>query len=83
MHADAMSVQNAQQLDGLSWMQSRRLARLLNKGVIQEPQPGRYYLSAPALADHINARRHRAALLIVIVLVLMGVTMYWIPSNRF
>ncbi len=83
MHADAMSAQNAQQLEGLTWIQARRLSRLLNKGVIQQPQPGRYYLNAPALADHINGHRHRAAILLVIVVLLMGLTMYWIPSNRF
>src|SRR5262245_33370078 len=40
------------------------LARLIDAGVIRQPQPGRYYLDELALGDY-NAGRRRTALLVV------------------
>jgi hypothetical protein len=77
MHADAMTAANAQSLHGLPWFQERRLKRLLAKGVIRETSPGNYYLSAPELASHLTARRHRAAVAIAIVLILFALTTYF------
>lgn len=77
MRADAMTAANAQPLNGLPWFQARRLKRLLAKGVAREASPGNYYLSAPDLASHQTARRHRAAVAIVIVLVLFALTTYF------
>ena len=77
MRADAVSAAAAQPLDGLRWLQARRLRRLLNKGVVVEAQPGRYYLNVPALADHMTARRHRAAVALALVIVLFALSMYY------
>jgi len=76
MRADAVSAPTAQPLDGLRWLQARRLQRLLNKGVIVEAQPGAYYLNVPALADHLTARRQRAALALAVILALFALSMY-------
>lgn len=77
MRADAVSVANAQPLNGLSWIQSRRLSRLVAKGVIRETTPGSYYLSAPDYATHQVARRHRIAVAMVIVLAFAALTIYF------
>lgn len=78
MRADAVSAPTAQALEGLPWFQSRRLQRLLNKGVVVEAQPGIYYLNVPALADHQIARRRRAAIALVVVLVLFALSTYFV-----
>ena len=72
MRAGAVSGETARPLDNLRWMQARRLKRLVDAGVVQEARPGRYYLNVPALADHMTARRQRAALLLVVVLALIA-----------
>jgi hypothetical protein len=77
MRANAVSPQHAHQLDGLRWIQARRLQRLLDAGVVLEPQPGRYYLDLPSLADRLESRRHRIAVFLAIVIGLMGVVLYW------
>lgn len=77
MHADAVSAANAQPLDGLRWLQARRLARLVAKGVVREASPGRYYLSIPDLATHMTMRRHRVAVAMALVFVLFAVSAYF------
>jgi hypothetical protein len=76
MRADAMSAAQSQPLDGLSWIQQRRLRRLLNAAVISEAQPGRYYLNAPALADRMNNRRIRVAVILTVAMIVMGLAAY-------
>ncbi len=75
MRADAVSAAGAQRLDDLPWFQSRRLVRLMSKGVVREAQPGTYYLNAPALADHLQSRRRRVALAMAVVLALLALSM--------
>lgn len=77
MRADAMSAAHALPLEGLGWFQARRLARLLKKGVIRDASPNTYYLSAPDLAVHLTARRHRVAVAMAIVLALFALTTYF------
>ena len=77
MRADAMSAANAQPLDGLRWLQARRLKRLLAKGVVRETSPGIFYLSAPDLAGHLTARRHRVAAAMTAVFALALLTIYF------
>jgi hypothetical protein len=77
MRADAVSVANAQPLEGLRWLQARRLQRLIAKGVVRETSPGIYYLSAPDLAAHMTVRRHRAAVAMAIVLAFFALSAYF------
>ena len=80
MPAGAVSMETAQPLEGLRWMQARRLKRLLDTGVVREASSGRYYLDAPALADHMTARVQRALIMLSIVVMLMGLAIYfWRP----
>lgn len=74
MRADAVSPASAIALDSLPWAQGRRLVRLRDKGVIKEAQPGAFYLHVPTLADHLIARRRRAALAMAAVLGLFALT---------
>lgn len=78
LRADAMSAAQAQPLDRLSWIQRRRLQRLLNAAVITETQPGSYYLNAPALADRMTNRRIRVAIVMAILIMLFGVSLYFV-----
>ncbi len=73
-----MSAAQAQPLDRLSWIQRRRLQRLLNAAVITETQPGSYYLNAPALADRMTNRRIRVAIVMAILIMLFGVSLYFV-----
>ena len=68
MRANAVSPELAQPLDGLPWMQTRRLARLLAARVIREAEPSRFYVDAPTLVDHVTAQRRRAAIVLAVVL---------------
>src|ERR1700680_1539459 len=77
MRAGAVSVETAQPLNGLRRIQQRRLKRLLDAGVVHQPQVDRYYLDAPALADRLAARRQRAVILLAVVLVMMAVLVYF------
>lgn len=81
MLANAVSPDNATSLDGLRWLQARRLAKLIDKGVVRESQPGRYYLEIPAMAEHLTARRQRAAIAMLVVLMMMAVMAYF-AANR-
>jgi hypothetical protein len=73
LRARAFTPDTSQPLTGLRWVEGRRLQRLIAKHVILEPQPGRYYLDGPALADRYASQRGaRAVALIFVILVLMG-----------
>jgi len=68
----AFTPDTAQPLADLRWVEGRRLQRLLAKHVILEPQPGRYYLDGPALADRLAWQRWvKAIALVCIILALM------------
>ena len=83
MLANAVSQENATSLDGLRWIQARRLAKLIDRGVVHEATPGRYYLDIPALAEHLTTRRQRAAILMLLLMAAMLVAMYFgILRNR-
>ncbi len=58
-------------LDGLRWIEQRRLAKLVSLGVVREEGGGRYYLSAPALADRMRSRRIRVVVAMMIVVLVM------------
>ena len=84
MLANAVSPETATQpgeMDGLRWIQARRLAKLVDAGVVREPQPGRYYLDIPALAERVNTRRQRGAVLMLILVMAMLVAMYFAQST--
>jgi hypothetical protein len=74
--ADAVSAERAQTLHGLRWSQQRRLKRLLHEGVVRESRPGHYYVSAPDLAHHLSARRHRIAVSMLIVIAVFALVIY-------
>jgi hypothetical protein len=76
MRAGAVSADTARPLDGLRWVEARRLKRLLEAGVVHESPPGRYYLDPPALADRLTSQRRRAAILLAVVLALMALAFY-------
>jgi hypothetical protein len=76
MLANAVSPDTATSLDGLRWPQARRLQRLINAGVVNEVQPGRYYLDIPALAERITARRQRVAILMLLIVAMIAIGMY-------
>ena len=78
MRANAVVAAGAQPLNGLNWMQRRRLKRLVANGVIRETSPGYYYVSAPDLANRLAARRHRVAVAIALILVLFALSEYFI-----
>ena len=81
LRANAMSAAQAAPLDGLSWIQRRRLRRLLNAAVITETQSGSYYLNAPALADRMINRRLRAAVVLALVIMLVGISLYFVAPQ--
>ena len=73
LRARAFTPDTAQPLADLRWIEGRRLQRLLAKRVILEPQPGRYYLDGPALADRQASQRWaRAIALVFVILAMMG-----------
>lgn len=74
MRADAVSPANAQRLEGLPFLQSRRLRRLLANGVIREEQQGNYYINIPAWVDHQTSRRRRAAFIIMAILIVFALS---------
>jgi hypothetical protein len=76
MLANAVSPDTATSLDGLRWLQARRLQRLIDAGVVSEQQPGRYYLDIPALAERMTARRQRVAILMLLAVAIMAISMY-------
>ena len=76
MLANAVSAEAATPLDGLRWVQARRLRKLVDAGVVIEPQPGRYYLQIPALAERMTARRQRVAMLMLVLLGALFVVFY-------
>jgi hypothetical protein len=84
LRARAFTPDTAQPLTDLRWVEGRRLQRLLAKHVILEPQPGRYYLDGPALADRLASQRWaRAIALMVVILIMMGlVFLSGISSSR-
>jgi hypothetical protein len=53
----ATSPDSAQQLPGLSPIESRRLARLVRLGVAGEISPGMYYLNVEAMREREAARQ--------------------------
>lgn len=74
LRARAFTPDTAQPLEDLRWVEGRRLQRLIAKHVILEPQPGRYYLDGPALADRFaSLRLVKAVMLILVIFVLMGI----------
>lgn len=75
-----MSPETAIALDDVSFIMSRRLARLVDKGVIRKTGSN-YYLSAPDLADHDEARRHRVLYLVLFLVVLFLAMAVWIPNR--
>lgn len=77
MLANAVSPDTATSLDGLRWLQARRLNRLINAGVVTETQPGRYYLQIPALAERMTARRRRAAILMLLIFAMIALGTYF------
>jgi hypothetical protein len=77
MRAGAVSVETAQPLDGLRWLQARRLQRLIGWGVVRQTVGGQFYLDVPILAEHLTNRRRRAAIAIALVLMLMALTTYF------
>jgi hypothetical protein len=81
MQANAVSPEYAASLDGLRRLQARRLARLIEEGVVREPQPGRYYLEIPALAGHLNARRQRVKVALLLLMTAMAVLLYFASVN--
>ena len=82
MLANAVSAEAATPLDGLRWVQTRRLRKLVDDGVVIEPQPGRYYLQIPALAERMTARRQRVAMLMLVVLGALCV-LFYLTGRRF
>jgi hypothetical protein len=77
MLANAVSPDTATSLDGLRWQQARRLQKLINAGVVNEVQPGRYYLDIPALAERVTARRQRAAIMLLVVVAIVALSAYF------
>jgi hypothetical protein len=71
LRADAVSPAAGIVLDGLRWVEQRRLAKLVSLGVVREEDGGRYYIYAPALADRIRTRRIRLVVAVMTVIVLM------------
>ena len=82
MRANAMSPEKAVALDDLSFVMSRRLTRLVDTGVIRKAGSGAYYLSAPDLADHEEARRHRALYVMLFLVAVFLAFAAWIPNHR-
>ena len=83
LRSGAVSADTAAPLEGLRWIQQRRLQRLVDAGVVHEPHSGHYYLDPPALADHLTARRQAASLMLLLVVALMAALMYFgMPAIR-
>ena len=59
LRTNALTASTAQGLELRRSVDHRRLRRLIGEGVVREATPGRYYLDAPALADHLDSRRRR------------------------
>ena len=57
--ADATAPDRACRLDGLSWLQARRLRRLLAVGAVREVSPGMFYLDEAGLAAWRRGRLRR------------------------
>jgi len=77
LRARAFTPDNSVPLTDLRWLESRRLQRLLGKGVIREHAPGRYYLDGPALADRFAFLRvARIIALIVVILAAMAMVVF-------
>ncbi|HEY2907031.1 MAG TPA: hypothetical protein VGJ29_14105 [Vicinamibacterales bacterium] len=71
MAANAVSPAAGVVLDNLHWVEQRRLSRLVALDVIRKENGGRYYLSAPALADRMRSRRLRLVVAMMIVVLMM------------
>ena len=71
LRANAIDPPSGIVLDNLSFVQERRLKKLVGLGVIREEDGGRYYLFAPALAERMRSRRLRIAIALLIVILLM------------
>ncbi len=67
LRANAVWPGNGQPLDGLRWIERRRLQRLIAAGVIREEGDGRYYLYAPAYAARMSGRRQRIVIIMLFV----------------
>ena len=77
LRARAFTPDSSVPLTDLRWLESRRLQRLLGKGVIREHAPGRYYLDGPALADRFAFLRvARIIALIVVILAAMAMVVF-------
>ena len=57
--AGATTPDQACRLDGLSWLQARRLRRLLAAGAVREASPGMYYLNEVGLGAWRRGRLRR------------------------
>jgi hypothetical protein len=83
LRADAVRPASGIVLDGLRWIEQRRLAKLVALGVVRPEEGGRYYLSAPALADRMRARRLRLVVaLAIVVLVMLAAAAVVAPSVK-
>jgi len=68
LRSNAVWPGNGQPLDGLRWIESRRLQRLIAAGVIRDEGDGRYYLYAPAYAARMSGRRQRVLIAMLFVI---------------
>lgn len=83
LRSGAVSADTAAPLEGLRWIQQRRLRRLINAGVVHEPHSGHYYLDPPALADRLTARRQAASIMLLVVIAIMAALLYFgMPAIR-
>ncbi|MBV9775246.1 MAG: hypothetical protein JO040_14930 [Gemmatimonadetes bacterium] len=79
--AGALSPETACALPPLRWMEQRRLARLLDRSVVRETGPGRFYLDPDTWAQYRRERQRLVLTLlgvVAVVLLLIG----WLARPR-
>ena len=81
MRARAFTPDSSQPLVDLRWVETRRLQRLLGKGIIREHAPGRYYLDGPALADRFAFLRVVRAIALIAVVLIASIAMAFVVFN--
>lgn len=68
----ALSPAAAQPLPELRWMQQRAAGRLLAAGALREARPGTYWLDEDAYGAYRGARRQRAGIIIIAMLIVIA-----------
>ena len=78
LRANAVTSAGASPVDLQRAIDGRRFRRLLDRGVIVEATPGRYFLDAPRFAEYAEGRRRRAVIAALTVIAL-GLVATFLP----